>query len=119
MLPRISYEAFRFKDGTSLVPRELHGHAFGHTGPHEVSDGGPSEVVWDPARTARVDPRLAPRFVERTLSDALPRLLALCVAEDVSYDRPVISLQRLRDGLLILQAAQKFFSSEQHTRPFS
>jgi hypothetical protein len=54
-----AHDVVPFEHRAGFVPCELHRHALGHAGPHEVANNGPTEVVRDASGTARGQPRLS------------------------------------------------------------
>src|SRR5688572_1176271 len=74
----------------------------------QVAHGRSTKVVRNPGGAASFGARFHPGLVEGALRDALPRLCAPRVAEDVAHDRPALLFQRGRDLLLILQYPTEF-----------
>ena len=59
------HDAVAVKDGPRRVPRQLHGHPFGHPGPHEITRRRPATIVEQPSGDPRLPTRRRPRATPR------------------------------------------------------
>jgi hypothetical protein len=86
-------EARWFAYGARLVPGQLHRQTLGHTTPDHVADGGSSQVVRNPTRTAGREARRFPRLVER--ADRLRLLRAAARLGHQPKEHPRLDLSGL------------------------
>src|SRR5512137_2157170 len=71
-----AYDVVALENASRLVTGHLHRHAFGHAGPHEVSNSRPPKIVHESARQPRFDARRFPCSLE-------------------SFDRPAAAVENL------------------------
>src|SRR5712691_12147415 len=90
------------------MARQRHGDAFRYARSHKISDSGSSEIVWDPSRTPRRHPRLAPLLVVARLGDPLAGFLAEDVAEHTPRDDAALACEIVREVELIVEDPSQF-----------